>query len=98
MDAQGAQWGGCTPCSPLAPVKVYVHMDGEPVPRLARGRDCQEDALGRTFVVVDYPRIYSIVAEKASRAHSLALIPAAPGVAVHRFDFASNCSPAFPAV
>ena len=44
-------------------MKVYVHLDGEPVPRWSRGEDCQEDALGRTFVTVGEPRIYKIISE-----------------------------------
>ncbi|KAJ1477508.1 hypothetical protein T484DRAFT_3018946 [Baffinella frigidus] len=73
-------WGGCTPCAPVAPVKVYVHLEGQPVPRFSRGADCQEDALGRTFVTVGAPRIYNIISEGASQAHSVKLIPAGPGV------------------
>ena len=57
------QWGGCTPCTQLAAVKVYVLLDGEPVPRKLRGKDVEEDAFGRTYVAVLEPRIYFVISE-----------------------------------
>ena len=60
---QASQWGGCTPCSKLEAVKVYLLLDGVPVPRQRRGKDVEEDAFGRTFVSVREPRLYLLISE-----------------------------------
>ncbi|EKX50867.1 hypothetical protein GUITHDRAFT_103456 [Guillardia theta CCMP2712] len=56
-------WGGCKPCEPVRPSKVYLLLDGSPVPKESRGADVVEDALGRTYVPVLDSRIYSLISE-----------------------------------
>ena len=60
-----AHWGGCMPCDKLEAIKVYLLLDGVPVPRQRRGKDVEEDAFGRTFVSVLEPRVYLLIAEYA---------------------------------
>ena len=57
------EWGGCKPCHKAAPIKVYLLLDGVPVPRTLRGKDVVEDAFGRTFVSVLEPRVYALISE-----------------------------------
>ena len=80
---QASQWGGCTPCSKLEAVKVYLLLDGVPVPRQRRGKDVEEDAFGRTFVSVREPRLYLLISEYVPCA-----CPPPPGSCVF---FAASC-------
>jgi len=95
---QASQWGGCTPCSKLEAVKVYLLLDGVPVPRQRRGKDVEEDAFGRTFVSVREPRLYLLISDTYPAARGLQLLPAQQGVAVNQFSFASNCDADLPAL
>lgn len=67
-------------------------MNGSPLPTGVRGKDVREDALGRTFVTVLEPRVYFLVQEEQAWPRGLELIPAAPGLTLHSFSFAGQCS------
>ena len=73
-----AHWGGCTPCEKLEAVKVYLLLDGVPVPRQRRGKDVEEDAFGRTFVSVLEPRVYLLIAEYVPISCILTIAPSLP--------------------
>jgi len=60
------EWGACTPCKTMEGVKVYVLLDGVPLPHRVRGKDVVEDAFGRTYISVLKPRLYFIVSEYVS--------------------------------
>jgi hypothetical protein len=62
-EGRAHKWGGCTPCAKVTPIKVYLLLDGVPVPRAQRGKDVVEDAFGRTDVDVFEPRIYFLISE-----------------------------------
>jgi len=90
------EWGGCKPCHKAAPIKVYLLLDGVPVPRTLRGKDVVEDAFGRTFVSVLEPRVYALISDTHVSARGLELLPATEGVAINQFSFASNCASDLP--
>jgi len=90
------EWGACTPCKPMEAVKVYLLVDGVPVPHALRGKDVVQDAFGRTYVLVLEPRIYFLISDTYAASRGLELLPAKEGVAFNQMSFASNCASDLP--
>jgi peroxiredoxin len=74
------------------PVSVEVTRDGQPVPVDKRAKDISVLSDGRTVVVIDEPRMYSLLTnEDDSRTHEIALVPSKKGVRVSSFAFGNRC-------
>ena len=63
-----------------------------------RGKDVEEDALGRTYVSVLHPRLYRMISERPAAAarrlsptYGLVMIPDKEGLAVNQMIFRSRC-------
>ncbi len=68
-------------------LEVFVELDGRPVPRADRGSSIHEDANGRTFVTVDAPDMYRLVASARVGDHTLSVTAASPGLEAYDFTF-----------
>ena len=68
------------------PLRVLVTQDGAPLPEAVRGPDVIADA-GQTFLIVDQPRLYEIVAGETAGRHELLLSPLTDRFAFHTFTF-----------
>jgi thiol-disulfide isomerase/thioredoxin len=71
------------------PIRVWVYQDNKPIPQKDRGLDVQYDSLGRSFIMVDQPKMYSLVRNKTFGQHTLKLAPTAPGFGIYTFTFSS---------
>jgi hypothetical protein len=56
-----------------------------------KGRDIQFDDDGRSYVVVDSPRLYDLTRESVFTPHELLLIPERKSASIHGFSFSDNC-------
>ncbi len=71
------------------PVTVYVHHDGKPVAKADRGEDIKFDSLGRSYIVVDEPRMYHIIQNAKYGQRNLKLSPMDAGMGIYTFTFVS---------
>jgi thiol-disulfide isomerase/thioredoxin len=69
--------------------RVWVYQDGAPVGREDAGEDLQFDAAGRSFVLVDRPRMYSLIKNRQFGHHALRLAVSKPGLGLYAFTFTS---------
>jgi thiol-disulfide isomerase/thioredoxin len=74
------------------PVKVEVTQDGAPLEALAAGEDVVIEA-GRSYVVVDAPRMYSLARNPDASPHVLRLNVPARGLAAFAFSFSTCVQP-----
>ena len=72
------------------PLNVEVTLDLEPVPDAMRGDDILVDSEGRTFLVVDTPRLYSIIRSSLVDTHELRLSVASPDLSLYNFTFGAR--------
>lgn len=56
-----------------------------------KGRDVQFDDDGRSYVMLDSPRLYDLTRDSFHTPHELILIPDQKGAAVHGFSFSDAC-------
>lgn len=75
------------------PVRVWVFQDGKPVARRDAGSDLRYDGAGRSYVLVDEPRMYHLVRNAVFGQHTLKLAPAGPGLGLYTFTFVSCAIP-----
>lgn len=71
------------------PVKIWVYHDGKPVAKKDKGDDLRFDEKGRTYILVDQPRMYNIVKNAEFAQRTLKLATADPGMGVYSFTFVS---------
>ena len=57
------------------------------------GADLQFDAAGRSFVLVDRPRMYHLIKNRAFGHHDLRLAVSKPGLGLYAFTFVSCLIP-----
>lgn len=69
------------------PYDVVVEVDGEPLAANAAGADVHFDALGRSVVTVDEPRMYSVVLLPAVGEHELKLRSNSEDCAIYALTF-----------
>ena len=74
------------------PLNVEVNLDLGPVPEAMRGGDILVDAEGRTFLVVDTPRLYNIIRSAEVDTHELRLSTASPDLSLYNFTFGARSS------
>lgn len=71
------------------PVRVWVFHDGKPVARKDRGSDIRYDSQGRSYVLLDQPKMYSLVKNAQFGQRTLRLAPDGPGMGIYTFTFSS---------
>jgi len=68
---------------------VWIQHDGKPVAKADKGDDIKYDDQGRSFILVDTPRMYNLIKNAKYGQRSLKLLPADPGLGVYSFTFVS---------
>jgi thiol-disulfide isomerase/thioredoxin len=71
------------------PVRLYVTQDGKPVSKQDKGDDLRYTEDGRSYLLVEQPRMYSVIKNAKWGAHTLKLATADEGVGLYSFTFAS---------
>jgi thiol-disulfide isomerase/thioredoxin len=71
------------------PVRLEVEQDGKPVAREDKGDDIRYDAAGKSYVLVDQPRMYSLARNAKFGQRTLKLLPADEGLGLYSFTFIS---------
>jgi thiol-disulfide isomerase/thioredoxin len=72
-----------------APFDVYLLQDGQPIAKEDKGADVRYDAKGRSFVHVDRPRMYNLIANHKWGQHEIRLGSPSPDFGLYSFTFAS---------
>ncbi|MGC1382092.1 MAG: redoxin family protein, partial [Candidatus Baltobacteraceae bacterium] len=70
-------------------LRVDVMQDGKPIARSDAGADIRYDARGASYVTVDAPRSYDLLANARFGAHDLQLAPEGYGAGIYDFAFES---------
>lgn len=73
------------------PTRVFVKQDDLWLHEGNKGRDIQFDDDGRSFVVLDSPRLYDLTRDSVFTPHELFLIPERQGATVHGLSFSDAC-------
>ncbi|MCM2303855.1 MAG: redoxin family protein [Elusimicrobia bacterium] len=71
--------------------RVFVKQDDLWLHEGNKGRDIQFDDDGRSFVVVDSPRLYDLTRDSIFSPHELFLIPERQGATIHGMSFSDAC-------
>lgn len=71
------------------PVRIYVQHDGKPVSKADKGTDIRYDEKGRSYLLVDEPRMYNIIKNAKFAQRTLKLSTAEPGMGIYSFTFVS---------
>jgi thiol-disulfide isomerase/thioredoxin len=71
------------------PVRVWVYQDGKRVAQKDKGEDIRYDSLGRSYMIVDQPRMYNIIKNAEFGQRTLKLATADPGMGIYSFTFVS---------
>ncbi|MGA8099268.1 MAG: redoxin family protein [Candidatus Cybelea sp.] len=75
-------------------IRAEVTQDGRPVAKSDAGRDLRYDAHGNSYLEVDAPRSYDLIANAGFGAHTLQIFPKSDGLGVYDFAFESCEVPA----
>lgn len=70
-------------------IRVNVVQDGRPVAKEDAGKDLRYDARGYSYVEVDAPRAYDLIANARFGDHTIRLTPNSEGLGVYDFAFES---------
>lgn len=71
--------------------RVYVYLDGVPVPEQDRPAGMKTDREAKTYITVTKPRMYDIIEGKEFGRHVLTLVPASDAFAAYSFTFGTSC-------
>lgn len=71
--------------------RVFVKQDDLWLHEGNKGRDIQFDDDGRSFVVLDTPRLYDLTRDSIHFPHELFLIPDRQGASIHGLSFSDAC-------
>lgn len=71
------------------PLKVFVTQDGMWVAPPDRGADIQTDQNGRTYLLIDSPRMYHVTRNAKFGTHELRLASKSPDFGIYSFTFSS---------
>lgn len=77
------------------PERVYLSQDGHWLGKEEAGVDVRFDQEGRSYLYVDEPRMYYLVANPGMGQHLVNLLPTAPGLMVNSFTFGNDCQTDF---
>ena len=75
------------------PVKVWVYHDGKPVAKQDQGTDIRYDEQGRSYLLVDEPRMYNIIKNAKFGQRTLKLTAGDAGMGIYSFTFVSCAIP-----
>ncbi len=75
------------------PVKVFVLLNGKPVPRIYQGKDIQSDSKGNSYFQISASRMYRLIQKQPYGTYTLQLIPESGGVELFAFTFESCGKP-----
>jgi len=75
---------------------LYIQQDGKDLTAADKGVDVSLDAQGHSFIEVREPRMYYLVQNPSSGAHTVTLAPTKPGLTVNSFTFGNDCQTQFP--
>ena len=75
------------------PIRVWVYHDGDRMKKEDAGADIKFDSLGRSYIIVDEPRMYNIVKNAKFAQRELKLAVADPGLGLYAFTFVSCVVP-----
>ena len=70
-------------------ITILVEQDGRPVSKADKGDDIQYDELGRSYILLDKPKMYSLLKNNKFGQHILKLYPQDPGMGIYSFTFVS---------
>jgi hypothetical protein len=71
--------------------RVFVKQDDLWLHEGNKGRDIQFDDDGRSYVVLDAPRLYDLTRDSIFTPHELFLIPERQGATIHGMSFSDAC-------
>jgi thiol-disulfide isomerase/thioredoxin len=71
------------------PIRLHVEHDGKPVANADKGDDIRYDDAGKSYVLVDQPRMYSLVKNAKFDQRELKLLTADEGLGLYAFTFTS---------
>jgi thiol-disulfide isomerase/thioredoxin len=71
------------------PIRLEVEQDGQPVARADRGEDLRYDSAGRSYVLVDQPRMYRLAKNAKFGSHEIKLLAMDEGLGLYSFTFTS---------
>ncbi len=71
------------------PVRVYVYHDNKPVAKADKGTDIRYDEKGRSYLLIDEPRMYNIIKNAKFAQRTLKLATGDPGMGIYSFTFVS---------
>ncbi|MCC2667666.1 MAG: Thiol-disulfide isomerase and thioredoxin [Armatimonadetes bacterium] len=71
------------------PVKVWISHDGKPVAKKDKGDDLRFDEQGRSYLLVDQPRMYNIIKNAEFGQRTLKLATGDAGMGLYAFTFVS---------
>ncbi len=72
--------------------KVYIEQDGKPLARQIRGDDIKIENDDKPYILVEKPRMYSLVKNTGVGRHTLKLTVTSNSFAAHTFTFVSSCT------
>jgi thiol-disulfide isomerase/thioredoxin len=75
------------------PVKIWILHDNKPVDPKDKGADIRYDAQGRSYILLDQPRMYHLVKNAEYGQRTLKLAPSDPGMGIYSFTFVSCTVP-----
>lgn len=75
------------------PFHVYVTQDGKPVTKADKGDDIQYDTLGKSYFVVDAPRMYSLTRNAKFGSYLITMATGSPNFGLYSFTFTSSEMP-----
>jgi hypothetical protein len=71
--------------------RIYVTRDGEPVSHDQRGVDLHQDADGKTYFLMQEPRLYYLILNDDDHWHEIRLWTKTKGVSINSFSFSNRC-------
>ena len=71
--------------------RVFVKQDNLWLHEGNKGRDIQFDDDGRSYIVLDVPRLYDLTRESVHSPHELFLMPDREGATIHGLSFSDAC-------
>ena len=74
-------------------MKVFVTIDGQPVPKDFAGADITYDETGRSFVPTDTARLYNLTRRQPYRDYEIRLSVHGKGLSVYGFSFGTSAIP-----
>jgi len=88
---EGYEVYGVLDSNRLDPIRVYLLLDSQPVTLDQMGQDITRDQEGKTYVMVDEPRLYYLLKNVKTGPHELKLYTQDDGASFYEFSFGNRC-------